>query len=355
MRMSPDKDGKAEERAIAPQLSICIATFNRGHLIGQTLEAVIAQATSDVEIVVVDGGSTDQTQTVTEEIARAFPRLTYERRPINSGVDQDFDRAVELAAGKYCWLMSDDDRLLPEAIQRVLEAIADEPSLVVVNAEVRDAALAHLLEERRLRTSVDRRYEVGEDDELFREVADYMSFIGCVVVRRELWLGRERKGYFGSLFIHVGVIFQARLPSHSRVIAEPLVSIRFGTALWKPQSFEIWMFKWPNLIWSLPRLPDCARVRVTPRYPWRRLRTLVTYRARGSYSMREYERLIRPLRPRLLTRLMCLLIAILPEELASAASLAYYRVVHPDTKLLAAELASRRRSRRKLPFRAKRT
>ena len=44
-----------------PRLSICIATYNRASCIGETLRSIIPQITEEVEIVVVDGASTDNT------------------------------------------------------------------------------------------------------------------------------------------------------------------------------------------------------------------------------------------------------------------------------------------------------
>ncbi len=45
-------------------LSICIATYNRAEYIGETLESIIPQVTDEVEIVIVDGASTDNTSSV---------------------------------------------------------------------------------------------------------------------------------------------------------------------------------------------------------------------------------------------------------------------------------------------------
>ena len=53
------------------RLSICIPTYNFGEFIGATLQSIIKQATDEVEIVVVDGASTDNTA----EVVRAFQRM----------------------------------------------------------------------------------------------------------------------------------------------------------------------------------------------------------------------------------------------------------------------------------------
>ena len=119
------------------RLSVCIPTFNRGRFIGETLDCIVSQLPDDTEVVVVDGGSTDETAEVVEDLARRCPAIRYFREPTNSGYDADCDKAVGYAAGDYCWLMSDDDLLVPNAIARVL-SILDEGGidLLVVDAAI---------------------------------------------------------------------------------------------------------------------------------------------------------------------------------------------------------------------------
>lgn len=278
------------------QLSICIATLNRGHLIGFTLESLIAQATDEVEIVVVDGASTDNTQAVIGQYQQVFPRLRYLRLDVKGGVDQDYCRAVELARGEYCWLMSDDDLLKPGALAAVLAATRGQYALIVVNAEVRNADLARLLAPRRLDFKTDRLYQSSEADRqrLLSETGDFLSFIGGVVIKRQVWEAREKERYFGTEFVHVGVVFQSPLPGATLVLAKPWVVIRYGNAQWTTRYFQVWMFKWPEIIWSLPDLPDTIKRRVSPREPWRSAWALFLFRARGVYGLEDYHQWIEP-------------------------------------------------------------
>jgi len=119
----------------SPILSICIATYNRAGFIGETLDSILHQLTDEVEIVVVDGASTDATPTVMERYAADCPGLRYVRLPAKGGVDQDYCKAVECARGEYCWLFPDDDLFKPGAVKRVLDELRNGPCLVIVNAE----------------------------------------------------------------------------------------------------------------------------------------------------------------------------------------------------------------------------
>lgn len=275
-------------------LSICMATRNRGAFIGATLESIVCQATDEIEIVVLDGASTDNTVEVVRRYQERFPRLRYFRQETNSGIDRDFAKAVELAHGDYCWLFCDDDLIKPGAIQVVLAAIKNKYALIIANSEVRSANLSKVLEPRRMPLTQNRIYKSGEDQLLFADTMDYLSFIGGVIIERQLWTAREKEKYFGSYFIHAGVIFQQPLAGNALAIAEPLISIRYANASWLGRYFEIWMFKWPDLVWSLTGFPDAVKSRVCPREPWRNLKTLLHFRAKGAYTRKEYSELIGP-------------------------------------------------------------
>jgi len=278
---------------LQPILSICIATYNRGKFIGETLDSILGQPLQDVEIVVVDGASPDNTPKVMASYLSAHPEIRYFREQENSGVDRDYDKAVAYAKGEYCWLMTDDDLLRPGAVSRVLENIEGSPDLVIVNAEVRNFDFSKVLQARILDITGDREYGAEDGENFFSDAASYLSFIGGVVVRRDLWLHRDRSPYFGSLFIHIGVIFQHPPIKKTRVIADPFIAIRYGNAMWTSRSFEIWMFKWPQLIWSFKDFSDHAKALVYPREPWRDIKKLVFFRATGGYTPAEYRRLLR--------------------------------------------------------------
>lgn len=330
----------------APRLSICIATYNRAAFIGETLDSILCQLTDEVEVVVVDGASTDETREVVERHAAGCPGLRYIRLPQKGGVDQDFCKAVELARGEYCWLFSDDDLFKTGALARVLAELAGDPSLLIVNADVMNRDFTFAIQPSMLENAVDERYPPGDLEGLFSRIVPSISFIGCVVIRRSVWMAREHARYFGTEFIHVGVIFQEPLPGMASVLAQPLITIRYGNAQWSTRSFEIWMQKWPRVIWSLERISDAAkRKRVKPE-PWRRLSTLRLYRALGSYSPEAYERIIAPSGASRLWKLAAYAIARLPQPAWNACMLWYLKTFKnkPSKKMTIYDLSLSRES-----------
>ncbi len=314
------------------KLSLCIATYNRGKFISQTLDSIIEQMPPGVELVVVDGASPDNTPQVMAKYLARYPAIRYYREPENSGIDRDYDKAVGYALGKYCWLMTDDDLLHPGAVGRVLEALNGEVELLVVNSEVRNADLSVVLEPRRIDLNQDREYNTGEAEKAFSALANSLSFIGCAVVRRDLWMARDRASYYGTLFVHVGVIFQSPPMERVKVIAQPQIIIRYGNAMWTARGFEIWMFKWPQLIWSFPAFSDQAKAAVCPAEPWKNIKKLFLYRAIGGYSIEEYRRFFSS-SASVISRLLTLVIAVLPASLANFFASAYCMFLNRNARV----------------------
>jgi len=293
-------------------LSIIIATYNRANFINQTINSIIPQLSGAVELLVVDGASTDNTEALMQEYLRRCDRIRYVRLQTKGGVDQDYNRAVELARGKYCWLFTDDDIVKPEAVKTILSQIAQGYELIIMNAEVRNPNLSNVLEKNRLDIINDRVYMPNEFEKFFLDNVLYMSFIGCVIIRRDIWIEREKEKYFDSDFIHLGVIFQKRLRSAILVVANRYISIRFGNEQWSSRTFEIWALNWPKLIWSFDVISTCAKSFITPQEPWRKITKLLFLRAKGNFGLYEYYKYIRPNISSLFERMIIKSVALLP-------------------------------------------
>ncbi len=314
------------------KLSFCIPTYNRASFIGETLDSIISQATEDIEVVVLDGGSPDNTEEVIKEYQDRFPRLRYFRQDFKGGVDQDISRVVEMGEGEYCWIMPDDDILKPGAVKTVLSQLDNDYDLIVVNGEMRNADFSEVLEPKRLLFETDRIYNAKDHDNLFIDAAFYLTFTGAIVIKRSCWNSREKEKYFGSRFVEVGVIFQRELSGGALIIADPLVLIRYGNAEWAPKAFEIWMFKWPELVWSFPNFLETVKEKVCPREPWRSMKNLVQYRAKGRYSIDEYRKWLKNRFSSRLQRFGAKLIALCPGLMMNSLVIAYVSFFYPNAK-----------------------
>jgi len=298
------------------KLSICIATYNRGIYVGETLDSILVQLQPNIEIIVVDGASPDNTQEVMEQYMSSHTQIRYYRELENSGIDRDYDKAVGYARGEYCWLMTDDDILCSGAVSRILNALNENHDLIVVNAEVRNTDFSILLKERLLDIATDKQYEAKDCEKFFTEAANYLSFIGGVVIKRKLWLERDRSSYYGTQFVHIGVIFQHPPLERVRIISEPLIIIRYGNSMWKPQSFDVWVLQWSCLISSFSDFSDEAKQNISSCDPWRQIKNLIYYRAIGVYSVEEYHKFL-PNQTLSLVRIVAYIISIFPGSWAN--------------------------------------
>lgn len=94
----------------SPTFSVIIPTFNRAHLVPRAIHSVLNQSFTDLELIIVDDGSTDDTRKVVEEIEDR--RLTY-RHQANSGAAEARNNGVSQAAGRYVTFLDDDDEAAP--------------------------------------------------------------------------------------------------------------------------------------------------------------------------------------------------------------------------------------------------
>src|SRR3989344_8743946 len=97
-----------------PLLSICIPTYSRERYLKECLDSIVAQfgdqeVRDNVEVVVSDNASPDNTREVVEEYRQKFSNIKYFRNDKNIGFDLNVINVVEKANGEYCWYMGDDD------------------------------------------------------------------------------------------------------------------------------------------------------------------------------------------------------------------------------------------------------
>jgi glycosyltransferase involved in cell wall biosynthesis len=108
-------------------VSFVIPTYNRAQLVKYAIESVLGQQPVDCEIIVVNDGSTDNTQAVLEEFGSQIRVINQ----VNQGVAVARNLGVQSAKGEYVWFLDSDDRLLPGALQTIVSAAKNLPGLDV--------------------------------------------------------------------------------------------------------------------------------------------------------------------------------------------------------------------------------
>jgi hypothetical protein len=212
--------------------------------------------------------------------------------------------------------------------------------------------MSRLLQDRWLDFEQDRVYECGHVDRLFEELGDLLWYIGSIVIRRDVWLERDRERYYGSLFVYVGVIFQKPLLGDALVISKPQLSYRTGNAhTFSSRIAEILLNKWPSILDSLP-LSKSAKAEVGSACPWASPQWLLLLRAWGVYDLAEYQQWVRPRLNSFFQKAIPYSIAILPGVLVNSLFVGYYFAVRNRGRWLQAMKASRFNVRHSIVFRA---
>lgn len=112
------------------KVSIITPTFNRGNMIKNTIESVCQQLYSNIEYIVVDGGSTDQTIDILDSYRRNG-KLTYISR-IDQGMYFAINDGVEMATGDIIAYLNSDDLYFPWTVQKAVESFRDNEEVDMV-------------------------------------------------------------------------------------------------------------------------------------------------------------------------------------------------------------------------------
>lgn len=114
-------------------VSIIIPTFNRAHLIGQTLASVLEQTYENWECIVVDDGSTDYTEELLGFYMEKDARVQYYHRPQNrlKGANACRNYGFEMSKGEFINWFDSDDLMVADFIKLKVNAFATEFQLII--------------------------------------------------------------------------------------------------------------------------------------------------------------------------------------------------------------------------------
>jgi abequosyltransferase len=194
-------------------LTICIPTYNFGAYIGATLDSIINQVKDDVEVLIFDGGSNDNTENVVISKTHLIRNLRYYKQQYRGGVDRDIDSAVCMARGRYCWLISADDIVLPGSIAKILDSLIVSHDLYICEHSnhtfnIKDATPypmftkeisgPHLFDTR-ISANVKKYFESAVTSEPF------LGFLSTPIFKRDLWVNTHvPDDVYGTCWIVAG-------------------------------------------------------------------------------------------------------------------------------------------------------
>jgi len=108
-------------------ITIGLPTYNRAATLKRAILSVLAQDYSDLELIISDNASTDETEFLCQELCREDVRIRYLRQLENQGAAANFQTVLDHARGEFFMWLADDDWLDPRYLSECLRTFAESP------------------------------------------------------------------------------------------------------------------------------------------------------------------------------------------------------------------------------------
>jgi glycosyltransferase involved in cell wall biosynthesis len=118
----------------SPALSVGLAVRNDPHRVRRCIESVLSQDFTDLELVICDNASDDDTVATLQEYAREDRRVNVAVNPVNIGLHENMNRVLDLSRGTLFRWISADDWLEPHALTQAVRTLAGRPDAVGVTS-----------------------------------------------------------------------------------------------------------------------------------------------------------------------------------------------------------------------------
>lgn len=113
------------------KLSVIIPAYNSEMFLAETLECLDRQLLNDIQIIVVDDGSTDKTAEIVEEYTRKLKNILYIHQE-NAGVSAARNNGIDYAMGKYTVFLDSDDIFTPKSLLNIYENLEENDADIAV-------------------------------------------------------------------------------------------------------------------------------------------------------------------------------------------------------------------------------
>ncbi|MDB5375014.1 MAG: hypothetical protein JWP04_3656 [Belnapia sp.] len=124
------------QSGVAPRVSIGLPVFNGQRYLALAIASILEQDFRDLELIICDNASTDDTAVICADFARSDPRVRIIRNPRNLGAARNYDLCFEHARGQYFKWAAHDDCLAPGYLTKAVAALDKSPEAVLCTVGV---------------------------------------------------------------------------------------------------------------------------------------------------------------------------------------------------------------------------
>lgn len=117
------------------KVDIVIPCYNYGRFLEDCLNSVLSQSISDVRVLIIDDASSDGSQAVAESLAASDPRVSFISHRQNRGHIKTYNEGIDWLESDYFLLLSADDLLVPDALERACLVMDENPDVVLTHGD----------------------------------------------------------------------------------------------------------------------------------------------------------------------------------------------------------------------------
>src|SRR5690349_4418285 len=119
-----------------PKVSVGMPTRNSNGNIRGAIMSVINQQYPNIEIIISDDDSTDNTEELCTELSKQYPVIRYIRQKENIGLFENFDYVLNQSTGEYFMWLADDDAFEPGIISVYVNFLKNNPDYTLVSGQI---------------------------------------------------------------------------------------------------------------------------------------------------------------------------------------------------------------------------
>lgn len=199
----------------SPLLTIAIPTWQRASFLALTLAQLHREVTllssglslDQIEIVVSDNGSTDNTLAVVESVQSLGFALRYVRNAENMGSDANIAQCFNLAQGQYVMILGDDDLLVDGALSWLLQTLMRRTWGVVC---LRPYGFESDFR-REYPGAGGKEIEFSDAGDFLAAIGSFMTLISSCVINKSLLVGQDAREFCGGNLVQVHLVIRAAL------------------------------------------------------------------------------------------------------------------------------------------------
>lgn len=203
------------------KISICVPQYNRIQYLLKGLRLIERQTYKDIEIVISDDCSSDDTVSQIELLSNTFKYpIIFDRNSRNMGYDRNYRKCIEMATGDYVIVIGNDDSIQGDSS---IEYLVD----FIESNNFPDVGFCNMIEERTGGTLITRALAtqvLGKGPAIALKYYSCFSFVGGLIYKRSTFMEYNTEKYDGSIFaqMYLGV-FMIASGCELFSIKEPLV------------------------------------------------------------------------------------------------------------------------------------